>query len=222
MIRELLCPGLLKTGPVLDHLWVVRRGLMNFFVVEAPGGFVCFDAGWGVRRTSQALALLGVDAKKVVAVFLTHMHWDHAGGVGAYPHAAFYVGDHEKPALITGRLPASACMRVGDGQLVEVAGLPVRAIHTPGHTCGSVSYVAGNGLLFSGDTIRLWQGTAMPFAPWCSQDRSALFRSISKLAQLKGVAHILTAHSGVTTNVDRAFRRWRGTPDRGQESQSER
>jgi len=148
MIRELLCPGLLRTGPVLDRLWAVRRGLVNFFVVEAPGGFVCFDAGWGVRRTSQALSSLGVDTNKVVAVFLTHTHWDHAGGVGAYPNAAFYVGDHENLILMSGKAPASAWVRVGDGQIVEAARLPVRANHLFRRP-KLVGHVIGGGVRFA-------------------------------------------------------------------------
>ena len=42
---------------------------------------------------------------------------------------------------------------VSDGDIVEVAGLRLRAIETPGHTPGSVSYYADEGLLFSGDTL---------------------------------------------------------------------
>ena len=39
-----------------------------------------------------------------------------------------------------------------DGDEVDVAGLKLKAIATPGHTPGSVSYYA-DGLLFSGDTL---------------------------------------------------------------------
>jgi glyoxylase-like metal-dependent hydrolase (beta-lactamase superfamily II) len=42
---------------------------------------------------------------------------------------------------------------ISDGDIVEVAGLRLRAITTPGHTPGSVSYYADEGLLFSGDTL---------------------------------------------------------------------
>lgn len=213
MIWRSLCPGLLETGPVLDGVWAVRRGLADFFVMKAPGGLVCFDAGWSVAGAGRGLAALGMDPRQVAAVFLTHRHWDHAGGVVAYPHAAVYVGEHEKTsAWIADKASGSAWIQVQDGQTVEVAGLSVRVIHTPGHTPGSVSYLASRRFLFSGDTIRLWMGEVVPFMPWLSHDRDAHVRSIRKLALVGGATHILTAHSGVTADAAGAFRRWREAP----------
>ena len=83
MMRRLLCPGLYETGPILDGVWAVRAGWMNFFSVATPHGLVCFDAGGDRAGAARGLALLGRSTEEVVAVFLTHAHWDHAGGVAA-------------------------------------------------------------------------------------------------------------------------------------------
>ena len=48
--------------------------------------------------------------------------------------------------------PAPADIRLTDGQVLEVGGLRLRVIHTPGHTPGSVCFLAA-GNLFTGDTL---------------------------------------------------------------------
>ena len=88
MIRKWLFPGLLDTGPVAERLAVVRDGMVNFYVVEAPDGLVCVDAGWRASAVARGFAKLGLAESDVVAVFLTHMHWDHARGCRAFPRAA--------------------------------------------------------------------------------------------------------------------------------------
>jgi len=44
---------------------------------------------------AEVLARLGVDAASVEHVVLTHLHWDHAGGVALFPRATFYVQEAE-------------------------------------------------------------------------------------------------------------------------------
>ena len=45
MIRKLLCPDLLDTGPVNDRIMAVRDGVVNFYILKAPAGLVCIDTG---------------------------------------------------------------------------------------------------------------------------------------------------------------------------------
>jgi len=48
--------------------------------------------------------------------------------------------------------PAPADIRLQDGQVLEVGKLRIKVIHTPGHTPGSVCFLAA-GNLFTGDTL---------------------------------------------------------------------
>ncbi len=93
-----------EQGSDLDYyLWVARRSDRCFVI----------DTGFGpeqalarnrplLRSPAEALALIGVQAEKVDEVILTHLHYDHAGTLDAFPRACFHLQDREA-AYATGR-----------------------------------------------------------------------------------------------------------------------
>lgn len=114
----------------------------NVYVLSSDGEALLVD---GANDADRILAEL--DGLNVKAIVQTHGHFDHvqalkrlvdALGVPVYAHG----GD---------RIPV-ATEHLGEGDTFEVGGVTVRALHTPGHTPGSVSFVAGP-FLFSGDTL---------------------------------------------------------------------
>jgi glyoxylase-like metal-dependent hydrolase (beta-lactamase superfamily II) len=85
-----------------DETWVVDTG---------------FEEGDASRRgrrllrsSSEALGLVGVTASTVSNVILTHLHYDHAGGLDQFPGARFHVQDREM-AYATGRHMTRAALR---------------------------------------------------------------------------------------------------------------
>jgi glyoxylase-like metal-dependent hydrolase (beta-lactamase superfamily II) len=46
-------------------------------------------------RPSEAIAPLGIDPEQVTDIFLSHMHWDHAGGIDLFPAARVWVQKDE-------------------------------------------------------------------------------------------------------------------------------
>jgi glyoxylase-like metal-dependent hydrolase (beta-lactamase superfamily II) len=84
-------------GSNLDYfVWLARRG----------AEVVLVDTGFGpeaatqrrrtlLRRPSEGLALLGIDAADISTIVLTHLHYDHAGGLAEYPNAVFHVQERE-------------------------------------------------------------------------------------------------------------------------------
>jgi sulfur dioxygenase len=82
----------------------------------------------------------------------THLHADHITGLGALQERTRCVtvmGEQTAAELVS--------LRVGDGDRVDVDGLSLRAIHTPGHTGDSYCFVF-DGRVFTGDTL-LIRGT---------------------------------------------------------------
>ncbi len=78
--------------PIDYFVWVIRNA--NRTIVVDTG----FDEIEGekrgrtvLRRPAEALALVGVDAAKVDQVIVTHLHYDHAGTLGAFPAAKFHL-----------------------------------------------------------------------------------------------------------------------------------
>jgi glyoxylase-like metal-dependent hydrolase (beta-lactamase superfamily II) len=126
-----------------------------------------------------------------------------------FKQAEIYVGEYEEPRVFMKKtVAAQRIRRVQDGQALSVCGLDVRALATPGHTLGSVSYLVGNSLLFTGDTLCLKHGRVVPSPSCFNQDGRALEASLRKLARVKGVDCLLTAHSGFSKKPAEAFAPW--------------
>ena len=105
----------------------------------------------------------------VKGVYLTHAHFDHmlaASSVAGAYRAPVYCLAQEKEVAESTRLNLSdyfGCTYaltpdrvLQDGETMQVAGMQMQVLHTPGHTKGSgCYYFAEKGILFSGDTLFL-------------------------------------------------------------------
>jgi glyoxylase-like metal-dependent hydrolase (beta-lactamase superfamily II) len=125
---------------------------------------ICIDPG---DEPAEILALardMGVEIKLIAN---SHAHVDHilaVGEVKASTDANFLL--HPEDVELARHAPESASRFLGylpaappepdgllaDGDTVEVDGLRLTVLHTPGHTQGSVCYYS-EGMLFSGDTL---------------------------------------------------------------------
>ena len=100
-------------------------------------------------------------------ILLTHGHFDHIGAANEvrehYGIKIYASCDEEKLLASPARnlsnaygmsLRVTADVLHNDGDILELAGLKIKAIHTPGHTKGSCCYyLKDEGVLFSGDTV---------------------------------------------------------------------
>ena len=76
--------------------------------------------------------------------------------------AKIYIGEKDAPKLAAGDTlgarfgrqvePCTADVTVKEGDKIEVAGITLTVLDTPGHTDGSVTFM-GRGMLFTGDTL---------------------------------------------------------------------
>lgn len=131
------------------------------YLLRAPGSkkVAVVDAS----ETGPVRARLEKEGLELVAILSTHHHYDHVGGnedlVRLYPGARIYGYTTD-----AGRLPGLTDP-LEDGARFDVAGLPFRALHIPGHTLGAVAYLTDDGAVFTGDTLfvagcgRLFEGT---------------------------------------------------------------
>jgi sulfur dioxygenase len=92
-----------------------------------------------------------LDLKLVIAVD-THVHADHVTALGelrSETGCASIMGAESKAECVS--------MKIKDGDLIEIDGLALRAMYTPGHTDDSYSFVMSD-RVFTGDTL-LIRGT---------------------------------------------------------------
>ena len=124
------------------------RWLSNTYLVSGEEGGDAFlvDAGGPVLPLLAAADERGLD---LTHVLLTHHHHDHVAQLGdvleRWPHAEVLAHPRERVPGTTGDL-------LGDQEL-EIGGLSVRALHTPGHTAGMLSLLVDGTDLFTGDTL---------------------------------------------------------------------
>jgi hydroxyacylglutathione hydrolase len=131
---------------------------VNSYVVHAPEGDVIVDAG------AEPDKILGAARAPVAAILVTHGHADHVNAL------EFVRRETGAPVYMH---PADAEGKVGgyetleDGRALDVAGLGIRVLHTPGHSPGSVTFVVGHDqivgdLILPGSVGR----TDIPGASW--------------------------------------------------------
>ncbi|MGG4497249.1 MBL fold metallo-hydrolase [Brevibacillus reuszeri] len=137
----------------------------NAYVLTNPqtNETIVIDPGMEPANLLQALA-----GKQVVAILLTHAHLDHIGGlnqVRELTKAPVYIHPLEQEWMTNPDLNGSSrwnlpepivCQRAEhelvDEQTLELAGLTIRVLHTPGHSPGSCSFVIGQHC-FGGDVL---------------------------------------------------------------------
>ena len=163
------------------------------------------DPGDNADYIASCISTLGVS---VEAILLTHGHGDHFKALQEIKdryHVPVYVhkDDAYRLKYQGGFVPAAYKMEsddvlLEDGDKLEIGGIKIEVIHTPGHTEGGVCYyLPDHRVLLSGDTLfcHSWGRTDFP-----GGDEDALFRSIrEKLLPLPEDTLVLPGHEASTT-----------------------
>jgi len=201
------------TGEIKAGVYAVRDSYVNLFLIKGADGYIAVDAGNSLERVRQEMRALSIDPSKVTAVFLTHTDFDHVAALDLFPRATIYLSKAEEQ-MINGTTPRFAVIHnrkipryalLDDGQTIEVSGRSVRGMATPGHTPGAMSYLIDGAYLFVGDTMSLKNGKADLFNEFFNMDSATEEASIRRLAALKNLKFVFTAHYGFTDDAARAF-----------------
>jgi hydroxyacylglutathione hydrolase len=188
----------------------------NAYIVRVPGAkrAVIVDPGEEAERLLGAAQALDV---QIEAILITHCHFDHIGAVAPLAQATgapVYCPEIEQPVLanIMSFVPSGfgpfssyeAEHTVAGAEQLQLAGLQIEVVFTPGHSPGHVTYaihpqdaVEGPAALLSGDV--LFQGSVgrvdLPGGDW-----QVLERSIATLLdRFAGPTKVYPGHMGATT-----------------------
>jgi glyoxylase-like metal-dependent hydrolase (beta-lactamase superfamily II) len=147
----------------------VARQMVNFVYLigdRQTGDAVAVDPAYGVH---ELVEMLDDDGLRLTGVLATHWHADHIGGdLMGYPIEGIrdLLARDEASARVHIQRPEASWVKqrtgVSDsdlvlhdsGDTVVVGQIPVRLIHTPGHTAGSQCFLV-DGKLVAGDTLFL-------------------------------------------------------------------
>ena len=189
-------------GPVQENCFIVRH--------KDSGAALIVDPGEEADRLLSAVDELGIE--KVEAILVTHTHFDHVGAVAPVANATgapVYCPELEREVLanIMDYVPwpgfgpfesYEADHTVAGGETLELAGMKVDVLFTPGHSPGHVTYaIRDERALFSGDV--LFQGSVgrvdLPGGDW-----PTLLSSIQSLVdEFEPETVVYPGHMGITT-----------------------
>ncbi len=169
----------------------------NTWVLREPGSrrSVVVDPGPSMLAHLDAVASVAqVDGGpgEVAAVLLTHHHLDHSEAAREFAERVGCGVRALDPAL---RLGSEG---LADGDVVEVDGLEVRVVATPGHTADSLSFwLPAEGAVLTGDTV-LGRGTTVVAHP--DGRLGAYLDSLDRLHAVvseHGITHVWPGHGPV-------------------------
>lgn len=193
------------TQKITDNVYTVNTTMVNFYVYTDGKDIICFDSGLNRPFAKLGLKKLNIDPASISKLFLTHSDYDHAGGLGLFKNAGIYLSEDEEqminwtiPRLLfkyNARIKREYTL-LKDNDIINAGSIKVKAIATPGHTPGSMSYLVNDSVLFAGDTLLVRGGKVIPFNRLQNMDTKTQKKSIKKLMEIKGISLICTGHSG--------------------------
>ena len=186
----------LVLGPLQTNCYIVHEENASACVVVDPA-----------HAPERILEYTRAQGLTIEAIFLTHGHFDHVGAVEAlrektgcalWMHSGDYLrrkdpmNDYLYPLHDKDLGEIFFC---DDGTVIRAAGLTFTVYATPGHSRGSVCYLADKTLL-SGDTL-FAGGCGRTDLPGGSPD--AIFVSLADLSELDGDIRVYPGHGESTT-----------------------
>ena len=177
----------LQVGPIGTNCYLLCDETEKLCAVIDPGG----DA----VRVAAAVEDSGCAP---CAILLTHGHYDHTGAVAElsarWPGVPVYLNRrdvYEGDAYLQQLFPPVPCAKdYGEGDTVQVGGLTLQVLATPGHSEGSVTLRCGDAL-FCGDTL---------FAGSCGRTDcpggsvKKMMESLRRLGELEGDLKVYPGH----------------------------
>ena len=198
---------------ILDTRQLGHVGIVAATVLETNDGIALFDTGpeSTYENVVAAFHQSGSDPKDVRHVFLSHIHFDHAGAAWRFAelNAKIYVHPRGAPHLIDptklvesatrifgddmerlwgriGPIPAERVKILEDNEIVRVPPFEIRAIATPGHASHHHVYHWDDNV-FGGDIAGVRIGNGPPIPPFVPPELhvESWLESIHKIRALK-------------------------------------
>jgi hydroxyacylglutathione hydrolase len=202
-----LTPGIyqLRGEKPGSHVYVIKGDTKNVLIDTGVAG--------KFPVLKQRLAELGLHARDVNLIVLTHEHYDHIGATAFFHRTAVVAAHrlaanklemqdefvtftkyHDRPSK-----PFWVDVWLEDGSMLDLGNYQLQVVHTPGHTSGCIClYEPRVGLLFTGDTV-FAGGTLSEIA--VGGNVSDYVNSVRRLSNLK-IKQLFPGHGRVSVTPD--------------------
>jgi len=216
----------LATGAITQNVYAVQTGTANFFLIRGNSGYIAIDAGSDQVQAAEGLYELGISPEDILAIFLTHGDSDHIAAISLFPNARLYLSEYEVQMIDGTTNRASGLLLVlsmlmgrdinnpvfpyeyqtlTHNEKIEIDGVLIQGILTPGHTPGTMCFLLNERYLFTGDAMSIRRdGRAAGMVHLFDMDTNQARESISKIARIQA-QYIFTSHHGYSNNLDFVF-----------------
>ncbi|MDP4240745.1 MAG: MBL fold metallo-hydrolase [Bacteroidota bacterium] len=215
MRSEMKKMNVIETKEVVHNIYAIKDSFVNMFVVKDSDRYVAIDAGDDLNAIAVELKRLNVSPVKVTAVLLTHTDGDHVAAIKLFKKATVYLSKDEEQMINgkTSRMMSShnkidtkVYTLLDDQQVIRIGNVRIKAIMTPGHTPGSMSYLVNDKYLFVGDAFSLKAGKIDKPNKLFTGDMKTAIQSFKKITNLPGAEFIFTGHTGYTNDYKKAIK----------------
>ena len=149
--------GYLEPFRIFGNLYFVGTVPASSHLIDTGEGLILLDSGYqeSLYLVLESIRKLGFDPKNIKYVLHTHGHIDHCGAARALKElygCKLFMGERDKE-YANGTLDLSYAAELGmtyipfepdvlikDGDVITLGNTSVRAVATPGHTPGAMSY----------------------------------------------------------------------------------
>ncbi|MCX6287732.1 MAG: C45 family autoproteolytic acyltransferase/hydrolase [Bacteroidetes bacterium] len=195
-----------ETQKINDSVFVAKDKFVNAYFFKTRQGYVMVDAGVNEKNFRVQMDKLGIQPDEVTTILLTHTDSDHTGAMGLFKNAKVYMHMDEEQ-MVNGKNGKFFFLRVhwkyspytllNDRDTLNIGGLRIQIIHTPGHTPGSCCYLFNHEYLATGDNVAYKNGKFMHFTDFFNMDTQAQESALKNLPELNSTPVILMAHYGI-------------------------
>jgi glyoxylase-like metal-dependent hydrolase (beta-lactamase superfamily II) len=170
------------------NMWVVETSdSTTMYIIEGTQKAMLIDTGTKCEKLDEVIQKI---TQKPLVVVLTHAHGDHSGNIRFFKEIYLHPAD----TVLLDKSYKGKVNFVKDGEVFDLGGTKIEAVHAPGHTLGSIvllDWASGN--CYSGDAFgsgQIW----LQLRP--SSPIKTYIKSCKKMGALmdKGISKIYCGH----------------------------
>ncbi len=174
----------------------------NSYLISNDKESILIDAGVSIEEIKKVSPL------PIVAVFITHFHFDHVVQINDYKGVKIYAHPRSKEIMSDAEKNASTQFNtvktfsldfipVANGQQIDVLNSKITVMFSPGHTFDGVCYLIDNNL-FSGDTLFK---KAIGRYDLSTSNKQELTKSLQNILNMDYV-NLYPGHGEASTNIE--------------------
>ena len=140
-----------ETVKIDSHTWRFEDDFVRFFLLEGSSKAVLIDSGVNCPNAVEIAKTL---TNMPIMLLNTHGDGDHTSGSKGFAQIHMHASDYIN-CKVKNSYPETELVEINDGDVIDLGNRPLKIIHIPGHTFGSIAILDVNHrVLYAGDSVQ--------------------------------------------------------------------